>query len=308
MTDTTITHEGLVVEFTTNIGMCDDFPALVDLGVQLFGISYIDSVVKKCWGPFSQRVARLAPEDFRKSLVVVDLPAIFHASFATCGEDAISDTLSRIQSIDNELAKNSSLILAMDSDTSNRKAMCPQYKSSRTAKPAEFRDVRKEAIANLTNHSFTIVSHDGWESDDVMASAAFRTKLRKQTCVLVTDDRDMLQCCGSGVTCYSPRTHEYRSEQWLEVHNGLKPKQIVDWLCMMGKDDVPSVPGIGDKIAAKLIGRLGGFWGIFDSLDALVEKKELTIKKATAIREFARNDYFLAREMHTLNRSLKVDW
>lgn len=306
-----VTQDSVVEEFTEGVRQITELQDLLTFGSNLFTIPYVDPVIKKSWGVFNQRLGEIAPEDKGKTVAVVDLPAIFHASFATSGENATTDTLDRVRSALESVGTNleATAILAMDSTESNRRKLYPAYKSSRSPKPPEFNDVRKDAVTNLKNNGFEVVVHDGWESDDVMASVAFRAKLRRHNCVIITDDRDLLQCCGNGVTCYSPRTHEYRSEQWLEANHELKPKQIVDWLCMMGKDDAPAVSGIGEKIAAKLLAKLGRFWDIFDSLDKLVAAKELTPKKAEAIGAFASSgDYFIAKQLHELNRNLEVHW
>jgi len=304
-----VTQDTTVLSFTEALNGIGTLDELVNHGAQLFSISYIDSVIKRCWGPFSRALQTLAPEDHKRSVIAVDLPAIFHASFAKSGEGAATDTLSRVESVVNDVNEGSEIIITMDSPCSKRRDSFPGYKASRQPKPAEFNQIREEAIANLTNNGFRVVSHDGWESDDVMASVSFRAKLRRQSCVIITDDRDLLQCCGSGTTCFSPRTHEYHSEQWLAANYSITPKQVVDWLCMVGKDDAPSVPGVGEKIAAELLASHGSFWGIYDSVPKLVESKKLSVKKATAITEFGRSgNYFVAKDLHTLNRSLEVHW
>jgi 5'-3' exonuclease len=306
-----ITQESVVEEFTDGVQQITDLQELLTYGANLFTIPYIDTIIKKSWGVFAKRLGEIAPEDKGKTVIVVDLPAIFHASFATMGDGASTDTIDRVRSALESVGNNleAPTILAMDSPESNRRKLYPEYKSSRSPKPPEFNDVRKDAITNLKNNGFEVVVHDGWESDDVMASVAFRAKLRRHNCIIITDDRDLLQCCGNGVTCYSPRTHEYRSEQWLEATHELKPKQIIDWLCMMGKDDAPAVAGVGEKTAAKLLAKLGRFWDIFDGLEQLVKAKDLTQKKADAIDDFARSGkYFTAKQLHELNRNLEVHW
>lgn len=297
-----VNQNSVVNEFQSSVQKCKDVESLMRVGANLFTISYIDGIIKRCWPVFSKRMATLAPDDAGKRVVTVDLPAIFWASYSQCGDGASLDTATRVESILAELGKCDTVILAMDSDTSNRKVMLPEYKSSRDAKPDDFRSIRQDAIAHLTNNGARVVTIDGWESDDVMATIAFRCKLRKQECVIVTDDRDMLQCCGSGVSCYSPRSHEYRGDKWLEKNMGLTPKQVVDYLCIIGKDDVPSVAGIGDKTAVKLLAQFGSFWGIYDGRETLTEKK------AEAVRSFAHDKYLLSKDLHTLRRDLEVHW
>jgi 5'-3' exonuclease len=304
-----ITQDSVAKEFAEGVQACTTVHELVEYGANLFTIPYVDSIIKQSWSVFSRRMSEIAPEDKGKSLVVIDFPGIFHAAFERDETTAISGTVDRIESAVESCGNLDSVVVAIDSQESFRRKKYQEYKANRTPKPTQFTPIRDEAIDKLKYLGCNVVSHEGWESDDVMASAAFRAKLRRHTCVIVTEDRDLLQCVGNGVTCYSPRAQEYRSETWLKANHSLTPKQVVDWLCLMGKDNAPAAAGIGEKTATTLLAKLGNFWSIFESLEALVEQKELTRKRADSINEFARSgNYFIARELHELNRNLEVNW
>ena len=141
-----------------------------------------------------------------------------------------------------------------------------------------------------------------------MASVAFRCKMRGHQCVIITEDKDLWQCLGSGVVMYSSRNHEFRNEDWLYSGHHLKPEQVVDYLCMVGKDDSPSCRGIGDKHATDLLRKFGNFWEIYLSA-ALDEKSPIPKKRRETILEFARSgEYFTAHHLHTLVKNLEVKW
>ena len=94
---------------------------------------------------------------------------------------------------------------------------------------------------------------------------------------------------------------EYTNAEGVEEKVGIKPNQIVDYLCLTGKDDVPSAVGIGPQTAAQWLKEHGDFIGIYDHRHSLTEKKR------EAVEQFAPH-YWVARTCHTLNRRLEIDF
>ena len=304
-------QQALIDEFKESVAKCDTLESLLNTGVNLFTINYIDTIVKACWPVFAARMAEIAPEDRGRLVVGVDLPAIFHASFASVGDSSPEDTLLRVQSIVETLAEGHrgerSVILATDCKESWRRVACSVFKSKRPPKPDGFAELYAETKARLQRGGFTIEVRDAMESDDILASIAFRAKLRRHTCYLAVDDKDLLQCLGSGVVCFSPRSGKHKNEEWLLKEMQLTPKQVVDYLCLVGKDDVPSANKIGDVNATKLLARCGTYQNILDSLDDLLKAKEVTPKQADSLREYS-SHYLLAKKLHTKLRNLEVNW
>ena len=132
----------------------------------------------------------------------------------------------------------------------------------------------------------------------MMASIAFRCKLLGHYCTIVTDDKDLWQCLGNKTTIYSPRAKEFRDENWLLANHKIGPKQVVDWLCMTGKDDAPACPGIGPKTASELLSKFSNFWDIYAARDTF------TAKRKAAIEGFAKEDYWIAQDLHKLRIDL----
>lgn len=296
-----------IAEINKKIREAEDAKALLKVGVAYLRCQYVPEVVKACWKEFAARMAKFAPEDTSKSVVAVDLPAIFHAAFSgleDSPDDAVASVKSRVEAIYSGTAAEdrSRFICATDGDELWRRAKFPGYKAKRPPKHPLFKDTLTRAIEAVQDMGYVVLQFDGEESDDILASISYSAKLRKQSCVLVTDDRDSWQCLGMGTVMYSPRTHEYTNEERLATSTGITPKQAVDWLCLVGKNDVPNAKGIGEKNASELLGVYGNFWGIFDNKD------NLTPAKKTGIEEFAKSGYWMARELHTLNKGLEVWW
>src|SRR2546430_7666999 len=128
---------------------------------------------------------------------------------------------------------------------------------------------------------------EGWEADDVIATLAHRgDEAGIRTCVVSTD-RDAFQLVSENVCLMmTPRgvsdVHVYTPER-VEARYGIRPDQIPDFIGLKGdtSDNIPGVPGIGDKTAGQLIAQYGSLEEVLDHVD------ELTPARARAIREHA---------------------
>lgn len=305
-------QQSVVDEFAECVSQCDTPEELMRTGVHLFTISYADTIVSACWPIFSKRRNEIAPLDRIGGLVIaVDLPAIFSASFSQVGDSAPDDVTNRLTALVGTLSENYPreihTILTADAKNLWRKVACPEFKAKRPPKPDGFAEVYADTQAKLVREGYRIELHDTMESDDILASIGFRCRLRRHSCYLATDDRDLLQCVGNGVTCFTPRSGKHKNEEWLLKEMQLTPKQIVDYLCLTGKDDVPSANKIGDITATKLLARCGSYSNILDSMDSLLKAKEVTAKQADSLVEYA-SHYQLAKKMHTKLRHLEINW
>jgi len=304
----TATQQDLIAEFTHDVANAETLDSLMDTGVRLFAYQCFDEAIKTCWPLFRQRLKDIGHSV--QQVVAVDFECIFWTSFSSplpengsIGKD-VSDRI-RFLVDDVKKEKQSPLIIVAidDRESSWRKSLHPEYKSTRNEKPVNFMPLRAEAIEYLKNEGgFKVEVSQGMEADDILSSIAFRCKLRMTECVLITDDRDMMQCCSPLVMCYSPR-RKYNSMVSLKASHGLEPRQIVDWLSMMGKDDAPSIAGIGETIAEKLLQKYVDFMGVYAA------RANLTDKKRAAVEDFCHSGkYFTAVDLHTLNKRLPIYW
>lgn len=296
-----------IEDCTSIFRSAEDAKSLLNHGSSILGCQYIPEVIRAVWPEFQACMDKLAPNDKGKTVVAVDLPAVFYASFEkNCDEleSVPRDVRDRVASLYEDTAAESKerFLLAIDSPKLWRKEKFAGYKSSRKEKPEGFVETFQETVQSLKDCGYMVLQYDAHESDDILASVSFRAKLRRQNAVLVTDDRDAWQCLGKGAVMYSPRTGNYTKDDKLYAEHGIKPQQVVDYLCLLGKNDVPCAKGVGKKRAAEYLGVYGNFWGVFDF------RAKLPPKIAESIEEFAKSDYWLARELHTLNKRLEVWW
>lgn len=187
-----------------------------------------------------------------------------------------------------------------------RHEMYPEYKGTRKGMPEELREQVPLLKEMLSAMGVLTVSCPGFEADDILGALAVRGKRDGKTVSLVSGDRDLLQLAAEDILVRIPKTkrtgteiEDYTPEQVMEKY-GVTPEQIIDLKGLMGdaSDNIPGVPGIGEKTAAKI---LSSFSGVEE---AIAHVDEVEPKKA---RESLREHADLARLSKTL-ATIKTDW
>jgi DNA polymerase-1 len=184
-----------------------------------------------------------------------------------------------------------------------------EYKATRKPMPEELAaqlQPLKELAAAL---GLPLLEAPGYEADDVMATLARRAVEDGMEAVLVTSDKDLQQLVRPGVRVLSPRGRQGDEDLWLdepevEAKWGVKPASLRDLLALMGDtvDNVPGVPGIGEKTAAALIGRFGNLETLYARLGE-VDRESLR-KKLAQHREAA----FFSRKLVTVQDDLPLEF
>jgi DNA polymerase I len=147
---------------------------------------------------------------------------------------------------------------------------------------------------------------EGWEADDVIATLATRADEEGiRTCVVSTD-RDAFQLVSDNVCLMmTPRgvsdVQVYTPER-VEARYGIRPEQIPDFIGLKGdaSDNIPGVPGIGDKTAGQLVAQYGSLEGVYEHLD------ELSPGRRKNLTEHA-DDARTSKDLATMRRDLELD-
>jgi DNA polymerase-1 len=199
------------------------------------------------------------------------------------------------------------LAVVMDSRTPTfRHHKFPQYKANREKAPQDLHaqvPVIEELLEAL---GIAHVRLDGYEADDVMATLAARCRQEKRPCFILSGDKDILQIVGPGVTVLQPPKagEEFAEMDRDGVHQarGIYPEQVVDYLALSGdsSDNVPGVPGVGEKTALKLLAQFRDLEAIYRNLEEV--SPEGVRKKLEAGRDSA----MLSRELVVLTSDLDL--
>ncbi|TDZ77840.1 DNA polymerase I [Mycobacteroides salmoniphilum] len=151
----------------------------------------------------------------------------------------------------------------------------PEYKATRSATPDEFRgqiDIAKEVLKAL---GITVLAEEGFEADDIIATLATQGQAEGFKVYVVTGDRDALQLVNEDVTVLYPRKGvsdltRFTPEAVVEKY-GLTPTQYPDFAALRGdpSDNLPGIPGVGEKTASKWILEYGSLQELIDKADTV---------------------------------------
>jgi len=151
----------------------------------------------------------------------------------------------------------------------------PEYKANRSSTPDEFHgqiDITKEVLGAL---GITALSEPGFEADDLIATLATQAENEGYRVLVVTGDRDSLQLVTDDVTVLYPRKGvseltRFTPEAVVEKY-GLTPAQYPDFAALRGdpSDNLPGIPGVGEKTASKWIAEYGSLQGLVDNVDSV---------------------------------------
>ncbi len=176
------------------------------------------------------------------------------------------------------------------------------YKAQRRAMPEELACQMPVVKEVLDKMGVARMETEGYEADDLLGSLARRCREAGESCVIVTGDRDSLQYIDQGAVVKLVITkmgqtsyQDYTPEVFAQQYQGLTPDKIVDLKALMGdkSDNIPGVPGVGEKTAMSLLTSFGSLEGVYQNLDSEKITKAQR-KKLEDGRESAQLSYELA--------------
>jgi DNA polymerase I len=180
------------------------------------------------------------------------------------------------------------------------------YKEGRREMPDLLREQFPYFRPIVDAFGYRNLEFEGWEADDVIATLATRADEAGIKTTIVSTDRDAFQLVSDNVTLMmTPRgvsdVNVYTPER-VEARYGITPAQIPDFIGLKGdtSDNIPGVPGIGDKTAGQLIAQYGSLEEVLEHVD------DLTPARSRAIREHA-DQARTAKQLATMRRDLELD-
>ena len=196
--------------------------------------------------------------------------------------------------------------VAWDTRPVHRTELSPEYKVDRRPMPDLLREQFPHLRPIVEAFGYRNLEFEGWEADDVIATLATRAdEAGIRTCVVSTD-RDAFQLCSENVCLMmTPRgvadVNVYTPER-VHARYGVTPDQVPDFIGLKGdsSDNIPGVPGIGDKTAGQLVAQYGSLEGVLEHVDELSPARSKSIREHA---EQARDSKVLA----TMRRDLPLE-
>ena len=196
-----------------------------------------------------------------------------------------------------------------------RDALFEGYKAQRTAMPEALVQQLGPVKQVIQALGYPLLEVPGVEADDVMATLATAARQQGLSVVIVSGDKDLAQLVGPGVLLYDTMTGRLLDESGVASHYGVPPRWITAWLALKGdaSDNIPGIPGVGEKTATRWLREYGGLEGV------LAHRQELKGRGGQALRDHAaelarwlelvtlRRDVPLPIELHALQRGKPDD-
>jgi DNA polymerase-1 len=196
--------------------------------------------------------------------------------------------------------------VAWDTRPVHRAEISAEYKEGRRPMPDLLREQFPYFRPIVEAFGYRNLEFEGWEADDVIATLAARADAAGLRTCVVSTDRDSFQLVSENVCLMmTPRgvadVNVYTPER-VEARLGITADKVPDFIGLKGdtSDNIPGVPGIGDKTASQLIQKYGSLEGVLEHVD------ELTPARAKAIREHAEQAQ-QSKELATMRRDLEID-
>ncbi len=198
-------------------------------------------------------------------------------------------------------------IVAWDRGHSGRREVYPEYKAQRSSRPDLFKQQWPHLEPLVDAFGYANVSLDGFEADDVIASIAERAKRSGIPVKIITGDRDSFQLVDDGVQIMATargitETKTYDRQGVIDRY-GIPPELVPDFIGLKGdtSDNIPGVPGIGDKTAAQLLQEYGTLEGVLEHAGEIRARRRR--ENLIAHAEDAR----VSKQLATMRRDLDVD-
>jgi DNA polymerase-1 len=184
------------------------------------------------------------------------------------------------------------VVVAWDAGMSGREVTYDLYKAQRKSRPDLLREQWPHLMPLVEAFGYTNVKVEGYEADDVIASLVRQAREEEVDVMVVTGDRDAYQLVGDGVRVMSTsrgitETKVYDREGVIERY-GVPPELVTDLMGLRGdtSDNIPGVPGIGEKTAAQLLQKFGSLENVLASVDEVsgAKRKQNLVEHAEDAR------------------------
>ncbi|MFL5704809.1 MAG: DNA polymerase I [Ktedonobacteraceae bacterium] len=246
------------------------------------------------------------PATKRKKLVLIDGHAMIHRAFhavpelSTRSGEPVNATFGFTSMLMKALSEEKPEYIAMTFDRPSptfRHQHYTEYKAQRPTLPDNMRPQFKRIHDMVEAFGIPIYEKDGYEADDVLGTLAVQAVQQGVETIIYTGDMDTLQLVNEHVTVKVAKRGiteitEY-DEESVKARYGFEPAKLPDFKGLVGdkSDNIPGVPGVGEKTASKLIADYESLEGIIAHLDELKPKEQKLLREHI---EQARQSKYLA--------------
>ena len=197
------------------------------------------------------------------------------------------------------------LAVAFDTGRTFRDDLYPQYKATRAKMPEDLRPQIDRIREVVRAFRIPVLEAEGFEADDVLGTVARQAAKEGTDTLILSGDRDLLQLIDDRVSVRLPgrslsESTDYNSDRF-QAEWGFPPLKLIDYKALVGdkSDNIPGVPGVGEKTATELLQKYG-------SLDSIYQNLENVPARYRAKLEAGRESALLSRNLATIRTDAPV--
>jgi len=258
-------------------------------------------------------------ENHKEKLFLLDAFALIYRSFFAFSKNPrinskgenTSAVFGFMNTLLDVIEKENPKYLGVVFDTSEptfRHIQYKEYKAQREAMPEGIQTAIPHIFNLLEALNIKVLKMPGFEADDLVGTIAWKAASPELDVYMMTPDKDYAQLIRPNIFMYKPSRMGKGVEIWGEEEVKAKfevdtPIRVIDYLGMMGdaSDNIPGIPGVGDKTAKKFLKAFGSMEGLYENLDSLKGKQK---EKVEQNRELA----FLSKDLATIKTDIELDF
>ena len=203
----------------------------------------------------------------------------------------------------------STLVVVFDAKGKTfRDDIYPEYKANRPSMPDELRS-QIEPIHNIIQAmGLPMLVIEGVEADDVIGTLALEATAAEQPVIISTGDKDIAQMVNEHITLVNTMTNTLLDREGVIEKFGIPPELIIDYLALLGdkSDNIPGVPGVGEKTALGLLQGLGSLDNIYARLDEVAVLEFRGAKKMAPKLEEHKELAYLSYTLATIKTDVEM--
>lgn len=185
-----------------------------------------------------------------------------------------------------------------------------EYKANRPPMPEELRSQIAPLHTIIKAMGLPVIVESGVEADDVIGTLAKHATEKGIDTLISTGDKDMAQLVNKHVTLINTMTNQLMDVEGVNTKFGIPPELVIDFLALKGDkvDNIPGVPGVGDKSAQALLNGIGGIDEIYKNLDKIADLSFRGSKSMAAKMEEYEEQARLSYTLATISIDLELDY
>ncbi|WP_336983457.1 MULTISPECIES: DNA polymerase I [unclassified Cedecea] len=190
-----------------------------------------------------------------------------------------------------------------------RDELFEDYKSHRPPMPDDLRAQIEPLHAMVKAMGLPLLAVSGVEADDVIGTLALEAEKAGRPVLISTGDKDMAQLVTPGVTLINTMTNTILGPEEVLTKYGVPPELIIDFLALMGdsSDNIPGVPGVGEKTAQALLQGLGGLDTLYANPEKIAELTFRGAKTMAAKLEQSKELAYLSYKLATIKTDVELE-